>query len=482
MLFSSHEFLFLFLPITFFIYFTVARFKERFAILWMILASLFFYAWWNAAFVWILSSSVIFNYFIARKLLLDSFRKIWLAIGLSVNFLALGYFKYTVFFFENFCLLFPNMTLDVPQIVLPLGISFFTFTQSAFLIDVYRGETKDFSFVYFLEFVLIFPHLIAGPIIHHKSMFPQFRNLENYNINYDNIAKGITVFVIGLFKKVAIADTLSPWVLDVFSRADQLTFLEAWIGALAYSLQLYFDFSGYSEMAIGLGLMFNINFPVNFNSPYQASSIIDFWRRWHMTLGFWVKNYLYIPLGGSRLGKVKQMRNLFLSMLIIGFWHGAGWNFVLWGGAHGLLLVLNHLWRSFGFSLHTSIAKILTFLCVVFCWVFFRADNLQSAISIVSSMLDLTNIVVPKSSFSSLFMPYLSLVGIDIGVLAFSTRLDKVFCFISFLLLVVWFLPNPLKVLTRFRPSYLYLFSIFILFLLALFRMNEKMEFLYFQF
>ena len=197
----------------------------------------------------------------------------------------------------------------MPNIILPLGISFFTFTQTAYLVDTYHGEIKDTSFLTYCEFLTIFPHLIAGPIIHHKDMIPQFTKLQNFVINYKNIAMGLTLFIIGLFKKQVIADKLSPYVVNVFEHADSLSFIEAWVGAIGYTFQLYFDFSGYSEMAIGLGLMFNLKFPLNFDSPYKSTSIIEFWRRWHMTLGFWVKNYIYISLGGNRCGELRKNFN-----------------------------------------------------------------------------------------------------------------------------------------------------------------------------
>ena len=340
---------------------------------WLVFASVCFYSYWNIDYVPLLLSSIGWNYTFGKLLQRGVYGKVLLALGIGGNISLLGYYKYAGFFIETYNAV-GGFAYDVPQIILPLGISFFTFTQTAYLIDVYRGETKRCeggTFGAYMLFVTIFPHLIAGPIINYRDMMPQFFRLRNYVLNYRNLAVGIAFFAMGLFKKVCLADKLSPWVAAVFSNADSVGFIEAWVGAIAYTYQLYFDFSGYSEMAIGLGLMFNLHFPTNFNSPYKAHSIIDFWRRWHMTLGSWVKNYLYIPLGGNRQGELKKMRNLFVSMVLIGFWHGAGWTFILWGALHGFFLMVNHIWRRAGISLPNLLCWGLTFICVVICWVFF---------------------------------------------------------------------------------------------------------------
>lgn len=331
MLFNSYEFIFLFLPITFAIFFLLGRYaKKSYATLWLVIASFSFYGYWDYHYIPLLFASISFNYLVGREIEKTK-SKIWLILGIVINVILLGYFKYTDFFLGTVNDMVGSNYFDLPHIVLPLGISFFTFTQTAYLVDAYRGDAVNKSFITYCEFVTIFPHLIAGPIINHKEMIPQFISDKTFKVNYNNIALGLTIFIMGLFKKVVIADSLSPWVNDVFNHIDSVTFLEAWIGSLSYTFQLYFDFSGYSEMAIGLGLIFNLKLPVNFNSPYQSTSIIEFWRRWHMTLGLWVRDYLYIPMGGNRNGELSKMRNLFSSMLIIGLWHGAGWTFIFWG-------------------------------------------------------------------------------------------------------------------------------------------------------
>jgi alginate O-acetyltransferase complex protein AlgI len=283
----------------------------------------------------------------------------------------------------------------------------------------------------------------------------------------------------GLFKKVLIADTLGEWASPVFANADKITFLEAWIGALAYTLQLYIDFSAYSEMAIGLGLMFNLRLPVNFNSPYQATSIIDFWRRWHMTLGDWVKNYLYIPMGGNRHGEWRKMRNLFVSMLIIGLWHGAGWTFVLWGGIHGVLLMLNHQWRRLNITLPHFVNWAMTFICVLVCWVIFRADNIQAAGDMLFTMVDIQHIALPteiwcQEMFADSGIPFVSWhVGKDLQNSVISLTL---------LMIAVLKMKNPVVLLGDFRPNGKWFAAVLIMLLVALCQLNNYTEFLYFQF
>lgn len=365
----------------------------------------------------------------------------------------------------------------VPQIILPLGISFFTFTQTAYLVDIYRRETRNEGFLTYCEFVTIFPHLIAGPIISHKKMMPQFKAEKNYVIDYRNVARGICLFAMGLLKKVVIADKLAPWVADAFGRADSLTFLEAWIGAISYTFQLYYDFSGYSEMAIGLGLMFNLELPMNFNSPYKATSMINFWRRWHMTLGEWVRDYLYIPMGGNRGGEFRKMRNLFVSMLLIGLWHGAGWTFVFWGALHGIFLVINHQWRRTGISLPKGFNWALTFLCATVCWVFFRAENFHDGWAMLKAMMDLGNMAIPLKYEESL--GFLRNWGV-----AFIRWENNFWNQLGFLLLtaVLLALKNPQQWMMKFKPNYIWLAATVGAFIYSVLRMSGYSDFLYFQF
>ncbi|HQT27478.1 MAG TPA: MBOAT family O-acyltransferase, partial [Burkholderiales bacterium] len=362
--------------------------KRELAGIWLGLCSLFFYGYWNFAYVPLLLLSICANY--AFGFMIGKGKRM-LIPGLLFNLALLGYYKYAHFFLSNIDRL-AGFDWQIGRIVLPLGISFFTFTQIAYLMDVKRGEAREYSFSHYLLFVTYFPHLIAGPILHHKEMMPQFE--KGKGPSFEDFSVGMTIFFVGLFKKVLLADGISVYVAPVFgahASGIEPTFVDAWFGALAYTFQLYFDFSAYSDMAVGISRLFGITLPVNFYSPYQAVNIVEFWRRWHMTLSRFLRDYLYIPLGGNRKGKARRYLNLMVTMLLGGLWHGAGWTFVIWGGLHGFYLVLNHGWHalkermslpSFGFF-GKVFGVALTFLAVVAGWVFFRAANLASAFSVL---------------------------------------------------------------------------------------------------
>ncbi len=309
--------------------------RHQFARILLILASLFFYAWWNPKFVLLLLASAGMNYFFGVRIARarpSSHARHLLTAGVVLNLLCLGYFKYANFFIANYNAL-AGSQLAFVQVTLPLGISFYTFTQLAFLIDVYRGIAVEFRFPNYLLFVTYFPHLIAGPILHHKQMMPQFADRNTYRVRSKNLAIGLTFFCLGLLKKLYLADSLGAYADASFgaSAHGSVSFLTAWVGALAYTFQLYFDFSGYCDMAIGISWFFGIQLPINFNSPYKAPNIIDFWRRWHITLSNFLRDYVYISLGGNRKGKVRRHVNLMATMFIGGLWHGASWTFVVWG-------------------------------------------------------------------------------------------------------------------------------------------------------
>ena len=397
MLFNSFSFIFLFLPMTIAVYYCCAKMRmQKCATTTLLMASLVFYVYWDIKYLLLLLFSIIFNYLLSRWIVAErSFKVLVLAVG--VNLLLLMWFKYTVFFLESindfFCTSF-----FVPDIVLPLGISFFTFTQIAYLVDCYRGETQGRSLLEYALFVTVFPHLIAGPILHHKSIIPQFSEANNLLYSYSNMTTGLCFFCIGLMKKVVIADTLGGWARPIFENAAIVSFFEGWFGAICYTFQLYYDFSAYSEMAVGLALMFNLKFPVNFDSPYHALSVQEFWRRWHITLSQFLKNYLYIPLGGNRCGASRMMMNIFLTMLLGGLWHGAGWNFLVWGALHGVYLMVNHSWESLGIKIPVKFAWLITFLSVVVGWVIFRANNISDAISILQAMAGFNGIILPHSA------------------------------------------------------------------------------------
>lgn len=481
MLFNSYEFIFIFLPITMLMYFIVAKFHKKVATAWLVIASLVFYGYWDVHYVPLLLASISFNFVIGRWIEKTLKKKAVLCLGITVNIVLLGYFKYMGFFIENINQLY-GWQNPVPHIALPLGISFFTFTQTAYLIDAYRGETKGYGFTTYSLFVTIFPHLIAGPIINHKSMIPQFSMSHNFRINYDNIAAGLTLFTMGLFKKVIIADKLSPWVNDFFSQPDTLHFIEAWTAAIGYSLQLYFDFSAYSEMAIGLGLMFNLHFPQNFNSPYKSTSIIDFWRRWHMTLGSWVKYYLYIPLGGNRQGQFKKMRNLFIAMTLIGFWHGAGWTFIVWGAMHGIMLMINHQWRRIDIALPRFVCWGGTFVFIVVAWVFFRSADLSTALKILSAMTDVHQVVFPDTEAFTRYLSVLQPYGVTFTMWQHPEKLNHILWQVVAVFIITLALPNPIKIMEKFKPNWGWFILTLALLLITLYKMDTYTEFLYFQF
>ncbi len=445
MLFNSYAFIFLFMPVTAALYFWIGRRSHDLAALWLALASLFFYGYWNPVYLPLLLISVAINFGVGRLIAASAAprsRRGLLVAGLAFNLILLGYYKYVGFLVEaaNAAL---GTGFPVPEIYLPLGISFFTFTQIAFLVDVCQRKASEYRAVHYLLFVTFFPHLIAGPILHHKEIMPQFARARTYRLSASNLAVGLSIFFIGLAKKAVIADGFSPFVAHVFDAARQGTtpgLIEAWSGALAYTLQLYFDFSGYSDMAIGLARLLGIKMPLNFLSPYKAADIIDFWRRWHMTLSRFLRDYLYIPLGGNRRGKARRYLNLMITMALGGLWHGAGWSFAAWGTLHGLYLVANHAWRAatgwLGIrprsTLWTrSVARLLTFLAVVVGWVVFRADTLTSASHVLAGMGGAAG-TAPRLA---------------------STHWNELYLRLGAGLLIVWFAPNTQQIMARYAPS-----------------------------
>lgn len=477
MLFNSYIFIFLFLPVTLLVFFFLARFKQmKAAQVALVIASLAFYAYWDIRYLPLLLASMAFNYIMGSKIE-QSRDKRMLAFSVGVDLALLGYFKYTDFFLQTVNTL-GGSSIPLPHIVLPLGISFFTFTQIAYLVDAYRGETEKYSLSSFSLFVSFFPHLIAGPILYHKKIIPQFNDLKNYVFSSKNMSLGVSLFAIGLFKKVMVADNLAPWAKEAFSHAQQLTFMDAWAGALAYTLQLYFDFSAYSEMAIALGLMLNIELPINFNSPYKATSIVEFWRRWHMTLSEFLKNYLYIPLGGNRHGEARRMVNVFLTMLLGGLWHGAGWTFVVWGGLHGVFIVINHQWRRLKIKLPTVLSWLLTIICVTVAWVFFRAESFSDALYIVQAMFGLHGL---PQSLAGIF-PGLQTHGLQFATAAHLPGGYKELCILVGLMVGLAFAPNPQQIVARLRPNWKWAMVIALLMAVSILGMEKATDFLYFQF
>ena len=474
MLFNSFGFIFVFLPITLVAFFALARYSHRLAASWLIAASLFFYAWWNPAYIALLLTSLLFNYAIGatlvrgRQRMADSRRRVIILFGVAANLAVLGYYKYANFFLANLSTVADtNWTLGT--IILPLGISFFTFTQIAFLVDAYRGEVRECNFIHYSLFVTYFPHLLAGPILHHKEMIPQFAHPDMYRRNYGYIAVGLTVFLVGLFKKSVLADGVAPYAPILFTAADRghtLTFLEAWAGMLSYTMQLYFDFSGYSDMAIGGSLLFGVKLPLNFYSPYQSVNIFEFWRHWHMTLTRFLRNYVYAPLSRHSKGGMRLYLSLFVTMLLAGIWHGAGWTFIIFGALHGIYMVANHGWRklrrALGHDLGRStragraLACVITFTAFVLSLVLFRAGSVDTAMAILKGMAGMNGWALPDAGFYELgvFGSYLKSAGVPFSALSARETVEPdAVIWISTLLCITFFLPNTQQIMGKFQPA-----------------------------
>lgn len=465
MLFNSYTFLLAFLPITLLGFFLLGRRGKTAGAAWLTAASLFFYAWWDQRYLALLLASICANYlagsYIARRPGSTTGRRM-LTGAVIVNLGLLGYYKYADFFMSS-----ANAMLGtewpILGIILPIGISFFTFTQIAFLADAYAGKVTEYRFIYYVLFVTYFPHLIAGPVLHHKEMMPQFDEARNYRPDAANFAIGLTLFAIGLAKKVLIADSLAGHAAPAFDpHGNTPDLFLAWGGALAYTFQLYFDFSGYSDMAIGLSRLFGVRLPLNFNSPYKSHNITEFWRRWHMSLSRFLRDYLYIPLGGNRQGGVRRHLNLLATMVLGGLWHGAGWNFVIWGALHGGFLIINHTWqdvsRRIPVHLPACLGRVLgigiTFLCVVFAWAYFRAPDLATANRLVTGMLGGWGAALPEPILSRLGLPKPLLEGLGVGsYLGGGTAFVETWLWVAAGMLIAFLAPNTQEIMARFEPA-----------------------------
>lgn len=486
MLFNSYPFIFAFLPLTFFIYFYLNSKKlTELSKGFLVFSSLFFYSWWNIIYLPLILCSMLFNFVTGVSLSKKQEhkkvpKKTLLFIGISVNLLSLGYFKYSDFFISNINAM-TTLHVELLHLALPLAISFFTFQQIAYIVDSYRGETKEYDFLNYALFVTFFPQLIAGPIVHHKEMMPQFKNIRNKTKNYKNIATGLFIFSIGLFKKVVIADTFAIWANAGFDHSNVLSFFEAWATSLSYTFELYFDFSGYTDMAIGAALLFNIKLPINFNSPYKAKDIQDFWRRWHITLSRFLKDYIYIPLGGNRRGKFRTYYNLMVTFILGGLWHGAGWTFVFWGALHGVALVIHRLWKSFGFAMHRYLAWFITFNFVNIAWVFFRAKEWSDVKKVLWGMVGGEGVMVSDKTLYKLsfLRDFIVSHPLNFGRLQFGT---SAFVWSIVGIFVVAKLQNSTDMASRFSPNHKNLLFISAIIIYTMFDMNKISEFLYFNF
>jgi D-alanyl-lipoteichoic acid acyltransferase DltB (MBOAT superfamily) len=497
MLFSSYAFLFQFLPVVALAFAAARRYSPRCGIMVLAFASLIFYAAWKPVYLLLLVASIGVNFWLGLKMDDPSRRRGIGTLGVVLNLALLCYFKYTNFLFDSFTTL-TGTPLPFLNVVLPLGISFFTFQQIAYLVDVMRGAKVERDILSYTLFVSFFPHLIAGPLVHHAEMIPQFKRARSGR-SAVLAARGLAMFAAGLFKKVVIADNLAQFVTPVFAHLDAgggVTTPWAWLATLAYGLQIYFDFSGYSDMAVGLALLFGIRLPVNFRSPYKATSMIEFWRRWHITLSRFLRDYLYIPLGGNRLGESRRYINLLVTMLLGGLWHGAAWNFVIWGALHGLYLSVNHLWHRWrGESATNSAAMKLvcwavTFFAVAIAWVFFRARTAAGAWRMLGSLFGF------EAGSSAYASPGILRV-MDLPILVGEHALLLVgACAVALALAIALGLPNVPQLfryreyrrapepgaLVRWRPNAAWALLTALAFAISLFGMWQRLEFLYFQF
>ena len=410
--------------------------------------------------------------------------KLLLVLGITVDLLLLGYFKYRNFFIENVNEV-AGTNFRLHEVLLPLGISFITFQTIAFLVDCYKNKTSERNLLDYALFVSFFPQLIAGPIVHHGEMLPQFKNEQNKRINYENLLRGILIFMLGVVKKVVIADTFAVWANKGFAASGVLNMAEAWMTSLSYTFQLYYDFSGYCDMAVGLGLMFNIKIPFNFNSPYKATSIADFWRRWHITLSRFLRDYVYIPLGGNKVKFGRELYNLLIVFLIGGLWHGAAWTFVFWGFLHGVAIIIERISKKVKIRLPKLFSWLLVFNFVNIAWVFFRATSLADAKNVLKAMFGLNGLVLPERLANLSFLKNWSSISfgtwneILLEKPYYSNRI--LFYLFAFGLLAVLF-KNSQEMLVKSRLKRANVVWVCIVFLFAFMFLGDNSEFLYFNF
>ncbi|MGL5440022.1 MAG: MBOAT family O-acyltransferase [Filifactoraceae bacterium] len=476
MIFSSYEFVFLFLPIVFCGYFCIGKFGGKVQRGFLTGCSLFFYGFFNPSYLWIIISSIVINYWLAKLITAGrgkGYDKPFLLLGIVFNLGMLGYFKYMDFFVENINKLI-GTSIPMFNIFLPLGISFFTFQQFSFLISIFKGEERVGGFIEYCLFVTFFPQLVAGPIVLYSEMMPQFSNDKASSIDLENVARGLFIFALGMVKKIVIADSLCIFVDNGFDMISNPGMAIAWVTSIAYTFQIYFDFSGYCDMAMGLGKMFNINLPINFNSPYKSKSITEFWRRWHMTLGRALSNYVYIPLGGNRKGRLSTYVNLIITFFVSGLWHGAAWNFVFWGLLHGMFSVMDRIFKGVFEKIPNFIKITGTFLIVNGLWVLFRAKNMAEAMKIYKGMINIENLGLYQ--FKDLARDG---VIINMGN-------EFSFCYIACILficfIIVFCLKNNQEKFQYFKLNIGTAFVIALIFVVCIVHMSRISPFIYFNF
>ena len=460
MLFNSYEFVFLFLPITFIIYFYLNSKKLVSASkIFLVIASLVFYSWWNIIYLPLLAGSMIFNFFVGQALGRKSTRAM-LTFGILGNVALLAYFKYTDFFISNFNWAF-SKDISLLHLALPLAISYFTFQQIAFLVDSYRSETKEYNFLNYALFLTFFPQLLMGPIMHHKEIIPQFQTRWKSFIKWENVALGLFIFAIGLAKKTLIGDPLTDYAQYAFNNAQKLSLIEAWYASTSYVLSYYFDLSGYADMAIGIGKMFNIDIPKNFNSPYKARNFADYWKRWHITLSRFLGDYIYKSLGGNQKLAIVMYMNIMITFLVSGFWHGAGWNFLVWGLLNGVFVVMAHIMKRANLQMNLYVAWFLMFVGLILTRILFVANDFSDAWYVTYTLFDISNLRFVNLNYID---PYLQSFYL---VLALGLALGA---------------KNSMEIAENFKPNLKYMFYTIILLTAALFTFSSAKEFLYFQF
>lgn len=460
MIFNSYFFVLFFLPISLIFFYGAKLASPNVAKITIFLLSIFFYGFWDVGNIPLLIFSVLFNYFLGVLIGLEySYRKIFLFVGIIVNLSVLIYYKYVGFLSSIF-----GVEVLYSKIILPLAISFFTFEQISYLVDKYKGYIKENDFLTYVFFITFFPRLIAGPIYYYREYKDKINHASADPIDWGKFSIAITLFSLALFKKVIVADRLAQYSNKLYSSAlETVSVADSWVGSLAYTLQIYFDFSAYSEMALAVGLMFGIELPINFNSPYKATSIIDFWNRWHISLSRFIKDYIYIPLGGSRLGIFRQHLNLIITMTIAGIWHGAGWTFFMWGILYGFLLSVNHFLKRIQLSFPVLGSWFVTFFCIHLLWIPFRANSFSQALGIWAKVIS-----IPKN-FDTTYTPR-----------------QIMFCCSVFFISLIF--PNLIQVVVernnklRWKNNLFWSILTAIFFVSSILEMNHVSPFLYFNF
>jgi len=476
--FNSYIFILAFLPFTLIGYFLLNKYgRNTAAKVLLLVMSLVFYSYFNYKYLYIICASILINYLFSR-LLLDAERsgtqKKWLLFAvISLNLLILFYFKYFNFFIENINLAF-QASFTLKNIILPLGISFITFQQIAYSLDSYRGETAGYSFLDYAVFVAFFPRLVAGPIVLHGEIIPQLGEPKNHSINYENFSYGILMFAVGLAKKVFIADLFAGAANWGFASVGSLSALDAVIVMLSYTFQLYFDFSSYTDMALGIGLMFNIKLPINFNSPYKAVSIPDFWKRWHITLTRFLTKYLYFPLGGNRAGRVRTYVNIMIIFLVSGLWHGANWTFVLWGFLHGTASALHRRFKTQWEVVPRVLQWFFTFLFVNIAFVFFRADSIGQGFGLIKRMLAFDSAGISPALLNCFELPFIT--GLEKALQISVSGLDMAM-FMAFTFVIILCFKNLNEL--EFRPTALNAVLTVLLLVCSIFSMSAISVFIY---